>query len=192
VRASRQGLRISGKQVGEVPARAVVASGQGLPQAAGRGGIAPAQPPSHDAPASTLDSQPEPAFTSSGAHKQPHFLEIETFPLLLLRLLRPSAGQGGARRLRFFCPLGHRPTRHARHAHDAPLRVALGQQPVHLGIAGRAFERCRHKAGLGATGFILIVGMPAAVPVAPNVFTAAASASRVSRHHTLHTHRILD
>ena len=76
-------------QVGEVPAVAAVAPGQRRPQPPGRGRVAPAHDPGHNAPAGPLHGQPQPDFVLFAAHKGPHLIEFERLPPLLLRLSRP-------------------------------------------------------------------------------------------------------
>ena len=155
---------------------AVVATGQCLPQAPGVGGAAPAQYPGHDAPAGALDGQPEPHFAPPAAHERPHFIQFQGFPLPALGLFWPQARQGRAGHLRFFCQLGHRHARHAGHAHDAALGIALHQQLFHLRITHGPRNGGGRKAGLVATRRALVLGVALAVAVAPDVLTAARGA----------------
>ena len=124
-------------QVGKIPAMAAVARGQRPPQAPGRGCIRLAQHPGHDALAGPLDGQPKPDLALFPAHKGPHLIQFQCFPLLFLRLFGPQAGQRRQGRLHFFYPTGHRHPRDARHAGNAALRVALAQQFVNLRILHR-------------------------------------------------------
>ena len=89
VRACWQGLGVGGKQVGEVSALAAVAFGQGLPQVPGRGRVALAQHPSHDAPAGALDGQPKPDLAPLAADKRPHLVQLKRLPAPALGLFRP-------------------------------------------------------------------------------------------------------
>ena len=114
--------------------------------------------------------------------KRPHFVQFKRLPPLALRTFRPSARQRGAGQLRFFCQSGHHHARHARRAHDAALRAALGQQLFHLGAASGPLGRRGHKPGPMPAGLALVAGMPAAMPVAPNLLAAAFGAGMLSRH----------
>lgn len=191
VRTGGKGLGVSRKQVREVPAVAAVAVGQVLPEAAGRGRIAPAQDPSHDAPTGLFHGQPKSNLAPFAAHKRPHLIEFKRFPPPALRFFWPQPGQRRAGLLRIFCQFGHRHARHAGYVHDAALRVALGQELFYLRVAGRPFGGGRRKPGLVAASFALVTGVPAAMPVALNLFAVAASAKMLSRHHERDTKFIL-
>ena len=69
-------------------------------------------------------------------------------------------GRGGRGRGAFFCPVGPRHARNTRHAYAAALRITPGQELFHLALAGRPLARYGHQAGLVATGFTVIAGMP--------------------------------
>ena len=191
VRTGGKGLGVSRKQVCEVPAVAAVAVGQGLPEAAGRGRIAPAQDPSHDAPTGLFHGQPKPKLAPFTAHKCPHLIEFKRFPPPALRFFGRSRDNGGRACCAFSCQFGRLHARHAGYAHDAALRIALGQELFSLRVAGRPFGGDRRKQGLVAAGFTLVTGVPAAMPVAPNLFAAAASAKTLSLHHKRDTKFIL-
>ena len=95
VRTGGKGLGVSRKEVREVPAVAAVAVGQGLPEAAGRGRIAPAQDPSHDAPTGLFHGQPKPKLAPFTAHKRPHLIEFKRFPPPALRFLAAAGATAG-------------------------------------------------------------------------------------------------
>ena len=105
MRAGWQRLGVGRKQVRRIPAMPAVALGQGSPEAAGGGRIAPAQHPRHDASAGAFDGQPQPDLAPSAAHERPHFVQFKRFPTLLLRFFRPQARQCRAGLLRFFLPV---------------------------------------------------------------------------------------
>ena len=105
MRTGWQCLGVGRKQVRKVPAMTAVARGQGGPEAAGRGRIAPAQHPRHDASTGAFDGQPEPYFVPPAAHKRPHLVQFKRLPVFLLRFFRPQARQYRAGLLRFFLPV---------------------------------------------------------------------------------------
>ena len=86
---ARQHAHVGFPLVGEIPAVPPVPGRQGLPEPSGRGRVPPAQHPGHDAPTGPLDGQPKPHFAPPLAHKRPHFIQLQRFPLLFLRLFGP-------------------------------------------------------------------------------------------------------
>ena len=93
MRAGWKRLGVGRKQVRKIPAMPAVALGLGCPEAVGRGRIAPAQYPRHDASAGGFDGQPESDLVPSAAYKRPHFTQFKGFSILLLRFFRPQARQ---------------------------------------------------------------------------------------------------
>ena len=174
---TRQCAHVGGKQVGEVPTVAAVVPGQGLPQAPGRSRVAAAQHLGHDAPAGAPDSQPEPDFAPPLAHKRPHFVQLKRLPFAVLSFFRPQAGQGRARRLRFFlpvCPPSSRTCRWPARCYAAsctrPVAFLLGRSgPPALAPRGA-------RSPLVGTRFTLVFGPPAAAAVLPHLLTATPSA----------------
>ena len=92
-------------------------------------------------------------------------------------------GKGGRAAYAFFYQFGHRHARHAGHAHNAALGIALDQQLFHLRVANGPRHRRRHQAGRVATRRALVLGVALTTAIAPNVFTAACGAEVLRCNH---------
>ena len=88
--------------VGEIPAVAAVTPGQSLPQPPGRGRVASARNPGHDAPAGPLDRQPQPDLVPFAAHKGPQLIEFERLPPLFFAPASAAIGAAVAKPTRLF------------------------------------------------------------------------------------------
>ena len=114
------------------------------------------------------------------AHKSPHLIQFQGFPLLPLRLFGQQSEQRRRGHLRFFYPAGNRHPRDARHAGNDALRVALAQQFVNLRILRHFGYSGGRESGLVPVTLAQVFGMNPSAAIVPNVFTAA-SGEEVSR-----------
>ena len=91
-------------RVGAGPTTVAVAARQCLPQPLGRGRVAPAHDPGHDATTSPLHGQPGPNLVLFAAYKRPRLIGFGRLPPLLLCPFRPQLGQRQRGRQGFFWP----------------------------------------------------------------------------------------
>ena len=92
-------------------------------------------------------------------------------------------GRQGAGICAFFCQAGHRHARNTRDPHNAALRVALGQQPVHLRVAGSTRHSRGHQPRLVPTSRAAVAGMAVACPVPLKVNAGALGANSRRSYH---------
>ena len=185
MRAGWQRLGIGWKQVRKIPAMTAVSLGQSRPEAAGRGRVGPAPKPR-----CVGWPVPRPATARPCAACGPQTVTSQPVLTLPTGCAAPFSAAGGARAgalAALFGQFGHSHAGHAGHARNAALRIALGQQLFHLGVTGRPLGSSRHKLGLVAAGLALVAGVPAAVPVAPNMLAAATGTKVLSNHHQPNT-----
>ena len=92
-------------------------------------------------------------------------------------------GSGGEAACAFFYPAGNRHPRHARHAGNTALRIALAQQLVHLRILDRFSHGSGGKTSLVPAAFALVFGMAPSAAITANMFTAAGSTEMLRKNH---------
>ena len=97
--------------------------------------------------------------------------------------LRRRRGRRGGGACAFFGQAGHRHARNARDPHNAALRVALSQEPVHLRAAGGTRHGRGHEPRLVPTSRATVAGIAVARPVPLQVNTSALGANSGRIYH---------